>query len=499
MTRCLLGVDIGTASTKGVLCSATGEVLASATAPHAVSFPHPGWAEMDARAIWSADVFAVTRELLSASPHEVTAMCVSGIGPCLLLCDAGLEPLRPAILYGIDMRATAEIDELNGRLGHDEIVHRCGMELSSQAVGPKMLWVRHHEPDVWARAAGWYSASSFLVAQLTGEYVLDHHTASQCVPLYDIARGAWCSEWADDVAPGVPMPRLAWPGEVVGAVHPLGAELTGLPEGTPVVAGTVDAWAEALSAGVRRPGDTMVMYGSTMFLVEVLPALASRPPLWTTNGVEPGSYTAAAGMSTSGTLTTWLQRLVGEASLDRLVAEAGATPIGADGLVVLPYFAGERTPVFDDQARGVIAGLSLHHERGHLLRAIYEGTAFGTRQILDLMGGLGAPRSLTAVGGGTRSRLWMQILSDVTGLAQSVPAQRVGASYGGALLAAIGSGTVPPTTSWATAEATVEPVPERAEVYGELFDVYSSLYPATSDLVHRLARLQRGDPGPRAS
>lgn len=495
MTRYVLGIDVGTASTKGVLCTTTGDVVSSATVQHAVSFPHPGWAEMDARSIWSADLVAVTRELLASSANPVAAVCVSGIGPCLLLCDGDLEPLRSAILYGIDMRATSEIDELNDRFGHEKIVRRCGMELSSQAVGPKMLWVRRHEPDVWARAARWYSASSFLVAQLTGEYVLDHHTASQCAPLYDLGRREWCPDWADDVAPGLSMPRLAWPGDVVGAVDARASERTGLAEGTPVVAGTVDAWAEALSAGVRRPGDTMVMYGSTMFFIEMLPGLVSRPPLWTTNGVEEGSYTAAAGMSTSGTLTTWLQRLAGAVPLDLLVAEAEATPIGADGLVLLPYFAGERTPVFDDRARGVIAGLSLHHERGHLLRAIYEGTACGTRQILELLGDLGPALSLTAVGGGTQSRLWMQIVSDVTGLPQAVPAQRVGACYGDALLASIGGGLVAPTTNWATVETTVEPVPQRAEAYGELYGVYTSLYPATRDLVHRLSRLQTGGRG----
>lgn len=191
-----------------------------------------------------------------------------------------------------------------------------------------MVWVQRHEPQAWQRAAGFYSSSSFAVARLTGEYVLDHHTASQCDPLYDIRAGRWDEAWSDEVAPGVPLPRLAWPGEVVGRVHAAAATQTGLAEGTPVCAGTVDAWAEAYSAGVRHPGDLMLMYGSTMFFVQVLPEYRSHPMLWTTAGVEPGSHTLAAGMATSGSLTGWLADLTGGVPFGRLVEGASTVPAG---------------------------------------------------------------------------------------------------------------------------------------------------------------------------
>src|SRR5262249_29190702 len=158
-------------------------------------------------------------------------------------------------LYGIDSRASAEIDALNARYGEDAIFERCGKALSSQAVGPKLAWVREREPDVWARTRRWYSAHSFAVARLTGEYVLDHHTASQCDPLYDLRGQRWAEDWARDVLGDVPLPRLAWSSEIVGTVTASAAADTGLPAGTPVAAGCVDAWAEAFSAGVRRPGD----------------------------------------------------------------------------------------------------------------------------------------------------------------------------------------------------------------------------------------------------
>jgi xylulokinase len=488
----LMGIDIGTGSTKGVLARLDGEVVATAARSHQMSLPRPGWAEMDAEAIWWGDVAAISRELKArAGGAPIAGLCVSGLGPCLLVADEQTRPLRDAILYGIDMRATAEIEELTERLGAERIIERCGKALSTQAVGPKLLWLRRHEPDLWERVRRWYSANGFVVARLTGEYVIDHHTASQCDPLYDLARNTWAEDFAEAVAPGLPLPRLAWPSEVVGAVTPAASEQTGLPRGTPVSAGTVDAWAEAFSAGVRAPGDLMLMYGSTMFFVQVLDRLTSHAALWTTAGVEEGVYTLAAGMATSGSLTSWVQELVGGAPFEQLVAEAAATAAGSDGLIVLPYFAGERTPIFDPHARGVVAGLTLRHRRGHLFRAVYEGIAFGIRQIVEFLdNAVGSAQRIVAVGGGTQGGLWTQIVTDVCGSEQLLPAQTIGASYGDALLAGIGAGLLPATTDWSLVTGRVEPNSANTELYQELYETYCALYPATRETVHRLAAVQ---------
>lgn len=496
MTDYLIGIDIGTGSSKGVVAAPDGSIVARSSRAHSMSLPRPGWAEMDAEDVWWGDVVALCREFV---PHvaegRVVGLCVSGVGPCLLLCDGAGVPVRPAILYGIDMRATAEIDELTARYGAEAILERGGTALTTQAVGPKALWVQRHEPDAWRRAARWYNSSSFVVARLTGEYVLDHHTASQCDPMYNLRANAWYEPWAEDVMAGMPMPRLAWPSEVVGRVHADAAAQTGLPVGTPVCAGTVDAWSEAFSAGVRQPGDLMLMYGSTMFFVQVLERLRSHPLLWTTAGVDPGTYTLAAGMATSGSLTGWLQELTGGAPYGDLVREAAAVPAGSDGLLLLPYFAGERTPIFDPRARGVIAGLSLRHRRGHLFRAVYEGIAFGIRQILELLEeDADAVTRLVAVGGGTQGNLWTQIVTDVTGCEQMLPAQTIGASYGDALLAAIGVALVDPRTDWATVDRQVVPDPAARELYDRLYDSYRALYPATKEHVHLLAALQESSP-----
>ncbi|MBM6401404.1 FGGY-family carbohydrate kinase [Phycicoccus sp. MQZ13P-5] len=490
----VLGIDIGTGSSKGVLATPDGTVVATATRPRegSMSMPRPGWAEMDAEQVWWADVVALCRELVTPGRH-VAAVCVSGLGPCLLLTDDAGVPVRPAVLYGIDGRATREIAELDERLGTEAVFARCGTPITTQAVGPKALWVRRNEPEVWARARRWFSAGSYAAFRLSGEYVLDHHTASQSVPLYDIGAAAWAQDWYDEVMAGLPAPRLAWSGEVVGAIDEAAATATGLPVGTPVCAGTVDAWAEAHGAGVRSPGDLMLMYGSTMFFVQELERLAPHPQLWNTRGVAPGGLSLAAGMSTSGSLTSWLRDLTGGAPFETLVAEAAAVPAGSDGLLLLPYFAGERTPIFDTRARGVVAGLTLRHGRGHLYRAAYEGIAYGIRQILELLDAPDNPvRRLVAVGGGTQGGLWTQVVSDVTGRPQDVPAQTIGAAYGDALLAAQGVGLVAPEADWATVDHVVEPDPTHRELYDTLYEGYTSLYPATRRHAHLLAELQEG-------
>ncbi len=491
MSPTFLGLDVGTSSSKGVLVDAAGRVVARAEVEHATSSPHPGWVEHDADDVWWSDFVAIVRELLD--DHDPPdAIGVSGIGPVLLPADGDGRPLRPAILYGVDTRATAEIAELTQELGGDAILRRAGTPLSSQAVGPKWRWLRRHEPEVWDATRLFLMASSFLVHRLTGEYVLDHHSASQCDPMYDLDAADWARDWSDAVAPGLELPRLAWPTEVAGTVTPAAAHATGLRAGTPVTTGTVDAWAESVSAGVRDAGDTMVMYGTTMFLVQVTDTPARHRNLWSTRGISPGSFTTAAGMATSGAITAWLRELTGR-GYGELVEAAGSVPAGSRGLLLLPYFAGERTPIFDPDARGVVVGLTTAHGRADLYRAALEGIAHGVRHNLEVFadaGGPSAPR-LVAVGGGTRGGLWTRIVSDVTGLAQDVPADTTGAALGDAFLAAAAVGAADDVRAWNPVVDTVAPDPARTARYDEFHRHYRELYAATADTAHFLAEEQR--------
>ncbi|MFB8279923.1 FGGY-family carbohydrate kinase [Nocardia colli] len=488
MTR-FLGVDIGTSSSKGVLTDEHGSVLARSERAHGVSTPHPGWVEHDAEQVWWADFVAIIRDLVAAADGvPLDGLAVSGIGPCLLPADAIGRPLRAAILYGVDTRATVEIAELNTEFGEHAVLERAGSPLTSQAVGPKLRWLARHEPEVAAGTRMLLMASSFLVHRLTGRYVLDHQSASQCVPMYDLLNREWATDWAELVAPGLPLPELAWPTEVVGRIGAEAAASTGLPVGLPVTTGTIDAWAEAASVGVRAPGDAMVMYGTTMFLVQVLTDPRPHPGLWGTCGTWPGTYTLAAGMATSGAVTDWLRNLVGGEFSD-LVTEAAQVPAGGRGLLVLPYFAGERTPLFDPDARGIVAGLTLGHGRAELYRAVLEGIAYGVRHNLAAMTEAGGQAGrLVAVGGGTKGGLWTQIVSDVTGLPQQLPAETIGACLGDALLAAEAAGV--DTADWNPVVSTVEPYPERTEEYEAYYRRYRELYECSTAITHFLASEQ---------
>ncbi|MDQ3779120.1 MAG: FGGY-family carbohydrate kinase [Chloroflexota bacterium] len=503
----LLGVDIGTYSAKGVLCSARGTVLAEATIEHGLSLPRPGWAEHDADAIWWGEFASLCRTLLGDrfTGADVGGVAVSAIGACLLPVDATGRPLRPGILYGIDTRATAEIAWLNDRFGEDPLFALSGMALTSQAIGPKILWLRRHEPEVFGRTAKVLSASSYLVYRLTGELVMDRHSASYYNPLVDVRTLEWDARFAEPILDQEQLPRLLWSNEIAGTVTARAAAETGLAAGTAVTAGTIDAAAEAISAGVIAPGDMMVMYGSTMFFIHITDRPVPDRRMWATGFCLPGLYDIAGGMSTTGALTRWFRDTFaapevaaegagGANAYGLLAAEAATVPIGSGGLVCLPYFAGERTPINDPDARGVYAGLTLSHTRAHLYRASLEGTAYGVRHNLETMAAMGAPpKRLVAVGGGAKNRLWMQMVSDVTGMPQDVPERTTGAAFGDAFLAGLATGLVASTDAlnrdWVSIGVTMEPGEARHAAYNPYYAVYRHLYQVAKEDLHALARL----------
>lgn len=503
----VLGLDVGTYSTKGVLCTPGGTIMATHVVEHGLSVPQPGWAEHDADGIWWAGCAAVCRALLDhlRHPAQVRAVALSAIGPALLPVGADGRPLRPAILYGIDTRAAAEIADLTALYGEEALLRYSGSALSTQAIGPKILWLRRHEPDVFAKTRWFHGATSYLVYRLTGEVVMDRYTASSFTPLFDLHAGTWSGRFAAETCALDRLPPLRWSSEIGGVVTAAAAAETGLAPGTPVTVGTVDAMAEALSAGVIGLGDVMLMYGTTTFFISVSaqPIVDSR--LWSYSHALPGLSTLAAGMSTTGALTRWLRDVAaadlladeaagGPSAFASLSREAQAVEPGSMGLVLLPYFSGERTPIHDPAARGVIAGLTLGHTRGHLYRAALEGVAYGIRHNLETMREAGAPATrLVAVGGGTQSALWLGIASDVCGLPQDVPEQTIGAAYGDAFLAAHAAGLVTGPDelrrSWVRIARRVEPNPVTQALYQPYYSAYHHLRRATAEVQHILSTL----------
>lgn len=491
MSSAVIGIDVGTSSTKGVLAELDGHVLASAVRTHEVQRPHPGHVEMDPR-IWWDEFCSISRELLAAQPEaHVEAVGVSGMGPCVALADADSNPIRPAMLYGVDTRAVAEIEEWTERLGGaDAILDRCGSVLTTQAAGPKIAWVAKNEPQNYAQVKRLFMPASYLALRLTGAYVLDQQSASQCTPMYDIEAREWYLPWAEQIAPGLELPELHWAGEIAGTVTPEAAAATGLAKGVPVICGTIDAWSEALSVDAHNPGDLMLMYGTTMFFVNTVTDPVRSPALWGTIGALPDTRNVAGGMATSGAITGWLRDLFGSPEFTDLVGEADAAGPGAHGLLMLPYFAGERTPLMDPSARGVIAGLTIEHTRGDLYRAALEATGLGVRHNIEAIESAGGRIDrIVAVGGGTKGDVWTQIVSDISGRPQVIPRETIGASYGIAWLAAQLRTSIT-AAQWNPPARILMPRPEYAENYAELYELYRSLYTATTPIAHALADRQ---------
>ena len=465
--RYLLGVDVGSYSSKGVLLDEGGSVVASAQRRHEMRVPAPGRAEHDAEADWWMGFRALSRTLLhehGVDPKDIAAVGCSGIGPCMLPVDAEGRPLRPAVLYGIDTRARDEIAALDAELDGDAIFALCGNALTSQSIGPKIRWLQRNEPEIFAKTKKIATCSTYLTYRLTGTWAIDHYTASCFTPLYDIRGRCWSETMTRAICPMEWLPDLAWSSDVIGRVDARGAAETGLAVGTPVVAGTVDSASEALSVGVQNAGDLMIMYGTTAFFIQV-----------------------------NGTLNHWLRDEIfalpnENAAFEAMARDAERSPPGANGLVVLPFFSGERTPINDPFARGMIFGLTLSHTRADLTRAVMEGVGHAVRHNLETFAEAGTPSAVYAVGGGVQNAMWMQAVSDIAKTEQLIRRHTTGAALGSAFLAGLGArifarhdiDRINPLKS------RVSPQAGNFALYDRDHRIYLELYARTKDLMPEL-------------
>jgi xylulokinase len=369
--------------------------------------------------------------------------------------------------------------------------------------------LRRHEPALWQRTRWLLSGTGYIVYRLTGLPSLDVYDAGLYAPLFDPQTLDWNPDLADLLAPASRLPPITWSCTIAGRVTQAAAQVTGLAAGTPVITGMADAAAEALSAGLAQVGDMMVMYGSSIFFILKTDRLHQSRRFWPARFLEPQSYVVAGGMSTAGSLTRWFrdQLAAPEWQAEQagspnayaaLAALAATSPPGARGLIALPYFAGERTPLHDADARGVFFGLTLSHTRGDLYRALLEEVGYGIRHNLDALCEEGmVGQRILAVGGGVHNPLWMEMVSTIAGIEQHLPAQTMGAAYGDAMLAAVGVGFFPDTTSatqWVQSTQVIQPQPAHQPYYDRLYILYRQLYPQTADLMHQLSHLQRSDP-----
>ena len=508
MSQLLLGIDIGTYSSKGVLCHPDGTIIAEARADHDMSIPKPGYAEHDADAVWWSDFKQIAKELTCKIPQgdQIAGVGVSAIGACVLPVDESGVPLRPGILYGVDTRAINQIEELENKYTREALVEFGGTRLTTQAIGPKILWIKQNEPEIYRKTAKFITSTSYVIFKLTGNYVIDAHTATEFNPFININTVSWEDRFAEGIISLGQLPEIGWSNEVAGSVTAEATSDTGIPEGTPVNFGAVDALSEAVSVGVVDIGERMIMYGSTAFFIFLIEKPVPTYELWLEAGAFKGQYEYSAGLSTSGSATTWfrdqfgkdllqLESTGGENAYAALAEEAASSPVGANGLVMLPYMSGERTPIFDPKARGVIAGLSLSHTRGDVYRAVLEGTAFSIRMNLEAMQKAGAQiKHGVAVGGGASNELWLQMVSDVSGIPQLLPEKTIGAAYGDAFLAGLAVGAIENLEvlkkDWVRIKQEIHPNSENKKIYDLRYPLFKDLYQHSKSVVHQLTNLQ---------
>ena len=508
MGQLLLGIDIGTYSSKGVLCRPDGTIIAEARTDHDLTIPKSGYAEHDADAVWWSDFKQIAKYLADKVPQgdHIASVGVSAIGACVLPVDENGKPLRPGILYGVDTRAVSQIEELEEKYSREALVKFGGSRLTTQAVGPKILWIKQNEPEIYRKTTKFITSTSYVIFKLTGNYVIDAHTATEFNPLINIKTVSWDDRFAEGITSLDQLPEIGWSDEVAGRVTAKAYAETGIPEGTPVTYGAVDALSEAVSVGVVATGELMIMYGSTAFFIFLIDEPVPTNELWLEAGAFKGQYEYSAGLSTSGSATTWFRDQFGKDLLlaessggpnayVTLAEEAASSPIGANGLIMLPYMSGERTPIFDPKARGVIAGLSLSHTRGDVYRAVLEGTAFAIRMNLEAMQKAGAQiKHGVAVGGGASNELWLQMVSDISGIPQLLPEKTIGASYGDAFLAGLAVGAIENLDvlkkDWVKIKQEIHPNPENKKVYDHIYPLFKDLYLQSKPIVHQLANLQ---------
>ena len=493
----LLGIDLSTTGAKALLIDEIGQTVASASTPLTLSTPRPLWAEQHPHDWWEAAVTSIRAALTlaEATGDEVRAIGLTGQMHGLALLDGQDEPLRPAILWN-DQRTAAECDEIRERVGRSHLIAVTGNDALAGFTAPKVLWVRRHEPEAYARAAHILLPKDYIRLRLTGDYAMDKADGSGTL-LFDLA----ARDWSAEVVAALDIPQFWLPPThegpaVTGAVSDEAAVLTGLAAGIPVMAGGGDQSAQAVGVGAIEPGIVAVTLGTSgvVFAASARPLIEPEGRLHAFCHAVPGRWHLMGVMLSAAGSLQWLRdTLMPDVGFETLMDEAAQVPAGCEGLLFLPYLSGERTPHPDPLARGAWVGLTLRHTRAHMIRAVLEGVAFGLRDGFTLLGqvGLGEIARVRISGGGARSPLWRAILASALATPLEAVAASEGAAYGAALLAGVGAGVWPDVA--AACAATILPGELTAPIkgwqaeYERLYPVFQSLYPALKPTFTALA------------
>ncbi len=498
MERTVLGIDIGTTSVKAVLVSSEGKIVDEVNAPHNLVSKKSGWAEENANDWWNNTKIVVS-ELKKRNPElfdRVECVGITGMVPAIVMLDENGEPVRNTIQQN-DARSVKQIQDVSKKLDQDRLFDLTGGYTNQQHILPRMLWVRENEPDVFNKMCFVLGSYDYIVYKLTGVMSIEMNWAVES-GMFDIRKQTWIDEQMDmfDFNPKW-FPKVNASGSVVGKVSCEASKLTGIKEGVDVIAGSADHVASTLSAGIIDEGDLLIKFGGAGDILYCTKDINTSPKLFFDYHIVPDKYLINGCMAASGSLVKWylgdiLDSYGGE-SLKKLDEEASKIAPASDGLIILPYFLGEKTPIFDPEAKGMMFGLTLSHTKAHIFRACLEAVIYGFKHHIDTIKELGyEPKHIIATNGGSRSKFWCQIASDV--LNQEIVAypSHPGSALGVAFLAGMTAGMF---NDWSEIHSFLQdfrkytPNPDASKIYEKSYKVYRNLYEQTKDSSKALSKL----------
>ena len=486
-----LGMDIGTGGTRAVLVNKEGRLIASASSEHApFRVAHPGWAEQDPEEWWRAAQQAIREVLAAAGNPAVDAVALTGQMHGAVMLDAEGRVLRPAVIW-CDTRTQPQCDWLHEQLGGGEKGREKLIELTANPALPnftltKLLWVREHQPEVFAKIAHVLCPKDYVRFRLTGAYAMDVQEASGTL-LLDVAHRRWSKEVAK--VAGIPeawLPDLFESPEICARISPEAAQRTLLTAGTPVAAGAGDQGAGAVGMGILEPGSVSATIGTSgvVFAATAAPTRDPHGRLHTFCHAVPGRWHVMGVTQSAGLSLRWLKEtLAPDQTYDQLTAAAARVPAGCDGLLWTPYLLGERTPHLDGTATAAFVGITATTTRAHFTRAVLEGVAYSLKDTFTLFSELGIPvKGVRLGGGGARGPLWREIQANIYGYPCERLTAEEGGAFGAALMAGVGAGHWPnleaACAGGITVAETIEPHPDAVQRYADGYAGYRRVYPA---------------------
>ncbi len=494
----LLGIDVSTTGAKALLIDEYGSVIASATTPLELSTPRPLWAEQNPEDWWVGIRSSIKKALADAgiSGSDISAIGMTGQMHGLVMMDENGSVLRPAILWN-DQRTGLQCEEIRNIFGRDQFIQITGNDALTGFTAPKVLWVKENEPEVFDKTRHILLPKDYIRYKLTGEYAMDKAGGAGTI-LFDLGARTWSEDVLSKL--GIPadwLPATFEGPEITGIVTAGAAAETGLAEGTPVVGGGGDQAAQAVGVGAVQPGIIALTLGTSGVVFATTESALIEPDgrLHAFCHAVPGTWHFMGVMlSAAGSLQWYRDTLAPGVSFDELINEAGGVSPGSEGLYFLPYLTGERTPHPDPLARAAWIGLTVRHGREHMTRAVLEGVAYGIKDSFTLIqeAGLGTIKQVRISGGGAKSLLWRQIISDVLGVELVTVNTTEGAAYGAALLAGVGAGIYKDVHSACekTIQITGRTNPgDQSQYYQRLYPIYRELYPALAPKFKEIANL----------